>query len=384
MLYQMLTAHLPFSATTPHEIARLHKTEPPPSPRLYRQDVPLAIEQLVLRMLAKDPQHRPPTAMAAAELFLHVIGLHGSAITLPALGVTTGKAAPAVTNERLIAEPVSADPLAPTVRVETDGTTDLSRVNTAPGLAQPSAVGLQEPARPEPPPPEVEPARQPPVETGNSRARRWRLLGAALLLLAVVWFFRYLKPAWWEPAKEGARVELMSYYLEVSSDQCETTRRTTGDEPLRAGQSFRFHFIPRERGYLYIIAADRNNVPTAFLTAQPDPGTGVTTNFIEAGADFSFPAGNCLGITEAERMMAFTVIFSPSLLPTPSFLAAPAMRPLIASEQHELASWRQQFTAGAVEVAPDFSRQLSRVTRLQPGSHEAGRPVVVDLPVKSH
>lgn len=59
MLYQMLTGQLPFNAPSLRELFQLHLSAPPPSVCEYRPDVPVAVEQLVHRMLAKEPQHRP-------------------------------------------------------------------------------------------------------------------------------------------------------------------------------------------------------------------------------------------------------------------------------------------------------------------------------------
>jgi hypothetical protein len=182
---------------------------------------------------------------------------------------------------------------------------------------------------------------------------------------------------------QPARAELMSYYFEVSSDQCRSWARGTGDESLESRQAFRFHFIPRESGYLYIIAQNEKNVPTVFLSAQPHPNTGVKSNFVEAGSDYSFPSGqgNCIGVSENEPMMAFTVIFSPTLLASPSFLAEPAMRELNATEQHELKLWLEQRKTVAPEITPNAIERSTRVTVVRKPD-DASTPVIFDLPVK--
>jgi tetratricopeptide (TPR) repeat protein len=62
VLYECLTGKPPFAA--PHFVAALAKilfTEPEP-PRSVRPELPEALEELLLRMLAKAPERRPPTA----------------------------------------------------------------------------------------------------------------------------------------------------------------------------------------------------------------------------------------------------------------------------------------------------------------------------------
>ncbi|MGH6821260.1 MAG: protein kinase domain-containing protein, partial [Methylocella sp.] len=152
-----------------------------------------------------------------------------------------------------------------------------------------------------------------------------------------------------------SRVEVMRYHLEVESEGGEITR-ATGAEPLLAGDSssFRFHFKPRDRGYLYIVAPSRNNIPTTFLTAQPDADTGVTTNLIEAGADYGFPAGADKGIALGQigTTTLFTIIYSPAPLAKPKFLAARAYQQLATNEQRELESLWSEFGKKAPELVP--------------------------------
>jgi eukaryotic-like serine/threonine-protein kinase len=69
ILYRMLAGRLPFDVGSIHELVRLHLLESPPPIRAYRPDVPLAIENLLNRMLSKTPQYRPTPASAAAEEF---------------------------------------------------------------------------------------------------------------------------------------------------------------------------------------------------------------------------------------------------------------------------------------------------------------------------
>jgi len=62
LLYEMAAGRLPFSADTPTGLLMKHLAQPPPSPRRFRPDLPLAVEQVILKALAKDPAQRYQTA----------------------------------------------------------------------------------------------------------------------------------------------------------------------------------------------------------------------------------------------------------------------------------------------------------------------------------
>ncbi len=74
-LYQMLTGRLPFSAGSVHEVIRQHILELPPSLSETRPDVPSAVDELVLRMLAKNPHYRPQRAGEVVFLFERALAL---------------------------------------------------------------------------------------------------------------------------------------------------------------------------------------------------------------------------------------------------------------------------------------------------------------------
>jgi serine/threonine protein kinase len=83
ILYELMTGKVPFtSETTPLAIIHKHISEPPPNPGSLRPDLPGAVEEVILKALAKAPQERyesagemvralekalPPEAIAALD-----------------------------------------------------------------------------------------------------------------------------------------------------------------------------------------------------------------------------------------------------------------------------------------------------------------------------
>jgi serine/threonine protein kinase/tetratricopeptide (TPR) repeat protein len=62
ILYEMLTGQTPFSGATPLALALKHSSEPPRAPRELVPAIPPALEDTVLRALAKSPLERPQDA----------------------------------------------------------------------------------------------------------------------------------------------------------------------------------------------------------------------------------------------------------------------------------------------------------------------------------
>jgi serine/threonine-protein kinase len=64
VLFELFTATLPFTGETPMEILMKHLKQEPPRPRDLAPDLPVALEALLLRALAKDAAARPADAGA--------------------------------------------------------------------------------------------------------------------------------------------------------------------------------------------------------------------------------------------------------------------------------------------------------------------------------
>jgi serine/threonine protein kinase len=62
LLYEMLTGRVPFTSTSEYELMRRQIEDAPTPPRVFASQVPLAVEQIIMRALAKKPEARHQSA----------------------------------------------------------------------------------------------------------------------------------------------------------------------------------------------------------------------------------------------------------------------------------------------------------------------------------
>src|SRR5947208_9544184 len=62
VLYELLTGNVPFTGSTPLEIAMKHLSQIPEPPSRLRPEIPPDLDRIVVRALAKNPDERYPTA----------------------------------------------------------------------------------------------------------------------------------------------------------------------------------------------------------------------------------------------------------------------------------------------------------------------------------
>jgi serine/threonine-protein kinase len=62
VMFEMLTTRLPFQDPAAEELARMHRELPPPSIRKYNSAISSSLEQILLKVLAKEPSSRYRTA----------------------------------------------------------------------------------------------------------------------------------------------------------------------------------------------------------------------------------------------------------------------------------------------------------------------------------
>lgn len=84
VMYEMLTGALPFNATTATELARMHLDVQPPLLTEMLPDISPTLEQILLKVLSKEPSARYRTADQLGRVLLNF----GDARTAPALALT--------------------------------------------------------------------------------------------------------------------------------------------------------------------------------------------------------------------------------------------------------------------------------------------------------
>jgi eukaryotic-like serine/threonine-protein kinase len=89
VLYEMLTGTLPFTASTAEELARLHIKAAPIPIHEYVPDIPVPLEEIVMKVLSKEPSTRYRTADQLGRVLLKFgTQRDGAASTALALSLT--------------------------------------------------------------------------------------------------------------------------------------------------------------------------------------------------------------------------------------------------------------------------------------------------------
>lgn len=104
VFYEMLTGSLPFQAPTVAELARLHMEAPPTPPSEYLPDMPPTIEQIILKVLSKEPSARYRTA----DQLGRVLMTFGDVRAIPALSLTPEARPPLSVGNKIADAPVIA------------------------------------------------------------------------------------------------------------------------------------------------------------------------------------------------------------------------------------------------------------------------------------
>ena len=108
IMYEMLTGTLPFQAETSSELARLHLESEPPLLTEMVPELSPALEQILLKVLSKEPSQRYRTADQLGRVLLNF----GNIRSAPALALTPEVASATMPAPAVMVEPAPA-PAAP-------------------------------------------------------------------------------------------------------------------------------------------------------------------------------------------------------------------------------------------------------------------------------
>jgi len=80
ILYEMLAGRLPFIASDTSELARMHREDLPVAPRYYNTSIPAKLEEIIIKVLSKEPSARYRTADQLGRLLM---GLYETERSVP-------------------------------------------------------------------------------------------------------------------------------------------------------------------------------------------------------------------------------------------------------------------------------------------------------------
>jgi serine/threonine protein kinase/formylglycine-generating enzyme required for sulfatase activity len=92
ILYQLLTGQVPFEADSEGQVMDMHRSILPRPLREIRPDIPQAIEDVVLKAIAKRPLDRFPTAIDFARAFRQAANIAMSELVVQCVDATSGAA----------------------------------------------------------------------------------------------------------------------------------------------------------------------------------------------------------------------------------------------------------------------------------------------------
>ncbi len=178
VLYELLTGRMPFRADTPMGMLVARLQQAPTPPRDYRSDLPLPVEDVIMRALARKPEARYQSASELIAALKRAAGLGSQPLAAPLRpDETPGRGVAAADAHTLPRTPYPPAQMA------------------APPVQPAAPAQLHAPAAPQPatpaaaptivtPPPAAAPAHTPPARQGAGRLPL--LLGAGVIVLLLL------------------------------------------------------------------------------------------------------------------------------------------------------------------------------------------------------
>ena len=362
VFYEIIAGARPFSGVTMLELRRQHVSNTPKPLHEVVPTVPIGFSEAVMRAMAKDRDRRQATA---AEFERELEN-----------GLTAGDGDASVAASKPVAQPSAQNRFATVAERATptvDDSGGLTIVDSTPAASQaatmptvvvsPEELAAREAAK------SVEvprPVSRPQVEVPFPRRRSPLVfVGVAVVaLLLIVGVGGYALVRYFGGAKAGTSHptnasdvsvplhEVARYWLQVDTPSVADAVRAGETVSMQSGQHFKFHFSPNENGYLYVIGPGPGNAPAVFLSAQPSSTSGLKTNEVRSGLDFSFPAdtnnkANFMTLDQSPGTDEFTLVFSPEPINEPSFFAGPSEHLLTPDELKQWSDFQSKGKANA-------------------------------------
>jgi serine/threonine protein kinase len=378
VFYELIAGNRPFSGLTLLELRKQHVSATPKPLREIVPGVSEAFSRAIARSIAKDRSQRQSTAAELEAELAAALSDDGAAVSVSPDFVTESERP---SNLATVAE-------RPTPTMGDAGA--LTVVEGGPQAPVPSASGSQAPTMPtvlvsaeeiaarEAARPkesgQAMPKQQVEIAIPSRRRSPLLVIGAiavALLMLvgggyAVMKFMR--SPASnvssTSPPSSADSVipmhEVGRYWLEVHpadvNPKTKLEKVLAGDSLIMHGKtSFRFHFSPNDNGYIYIIGATAVNIRIIYLSTQPGPKSGLRTNEVKSGLEFTFPAQTTtvwISLVETPGIDEFIFVFSKVPLTSPEFFAGISERALTPDEEKQLTDFLDQHKKDQVVTEP--------------------------------
>jgi serine/threonine-protein kinase len=415
VFYEMIAGRRPYSGKTLQELRREHLQVTPQPLNQIVADVPSGFSDVIARSIAKDRGDRQATASELASQLRSNLGQvqpYSSAQPIDSSDL-------AKTMDLATARSTSSDAPAPTV-LTLDSQHGLGQQTPPPAapIEQPlpnppgfpvsvpdhsmsqSATMVERPdlgssmtAVPQMPPPPV----AVPTKRGGGSAI-FVIAGVLIVVLLVVGVGGFVAFKWFggkttngsatsanPPAANTSTIaEVGHYWLEVEPAPNAETVRVSGVDPLTSGKSFKFHLVFESDGYAYIIGPGEKNEPVSFLTAKPPKETGVDTNRVTKGGEFSFPSGsgNWLTLDKNAGTENYTIIFSPKTDLVPDFLNREYTgKALVQSEKDQLNDFLTKYKTNRVTTELNASNPDAPFVSLK-GQKIDSNPIVFDVRIQ--
>lgn len=189
------------------------------------------------------------------------------------------------------------------------------------------------------------------------------------------------------PIIKQEKMEVLEYWLEIlPKDKTDNSSVKKADvKTISSQDDIKFHFLAKKSGYLYILGLGEGNNLTTFLTNNPSPATGLTSNKIEEGEKLIFPNGatdsgdnRVISFNNQHGQENYTVIFSAQPLAAPSFLNSKPGYLLVAGKIDE---W-EQFQQIAEKVTISISQGNEKVestAKVLSSNKNLDKPIIFNI-----